>query len=60
MATKTVGTGKNGKVALSGRLQAALVAKAGLSEDKIDHIWEEVNKEAENYMAPTLGRRYIG
>ena len=35
-------------LALSERLQAALVTKTGLSEDQFDHVWEEVNKEAEN------------
>jgi hypothetical protein len=48
LATKTAGTGEKKKLALSERLQAALVKKAGLSEDQFDHSWEEVNKEAEN------------
>jgi hypothetical protein len=47
-AAKAAGTGEKKKLALSERLQAALVTKAGLSEDQFDHIWEEVNKEAEN------------
>ena len=33
------------KLNLSERLQAALVTKAGLTENQFDHIWEEVNQE---------------
>lgn len=40
------GTGK--KVALSERIQAALITKADLTEDQCGHIWKEVNKEATN------------
>ena len=48
LATKATGPGKEKKLALSKRLQAALVTKAGLGEDHIDHIWEEMNTEAEH------------
>ena len=37
--------GREKKLALSERLQAALVTKAGLTENQFDHIWEEVNQE---------------
>ena len=46
LATKTAGTDEKKKLALSERLQAALVTKAGLSEDQFNPSWEEVNKEA--------------
>jgi hypothetical protein len=49
-STKRPSAGETGgerkKLALSERLQAALVTKAGLSENQFEHIWEEVNKEA--------------
>ena len=37
--------GEKKKLNLSERLQAALVTKAGLTENQFDHIWEEVNQE---------------
>jgi hypothetical protein len=53
-------TGKKKKCVLSERLRAALVIQASLTENQFDHIWEEVNKEGENYTGPTLGRRLTG
>ena len=45
--TPSAGTGEKKKLALSERLQAALVTKAGVSEDQFEHIWKEVIDEEE-------------